>query len=84
MGKGRVKRSRGPRIYVCKLQRPVMTNVPDIHVLVYSEDHRIHVQLPLPADDVERIFGDEHKVFAECWLVGTILHIGDVVNDPGW
>lgn len=59
---------------IVKVQRPLITNVPEPHVLVYSRDKRIMAQMTVSADDLTSIFKPgEFKVFMQAEQHGTRL-----------
>lgn len=60
--------------HTLKLQRPLFGNGDPGEILIYNEDRSIEQLIPLNADELGHVFGDEPKVY----------FLADVpVNKPG-
>lgn len=79
-----------PQSTILKFQRPIFQGGapkrPDDpkDILVYDETRKIEGMLP-PTDDLLRLFGEEFKFYAECFINkdGTVS-IRKVVEDQPW
>lgn len=67
---------------IFKLQRPLMcTGAPTM--MIYNEDRSIEGQVPMSAE-VQALFEDRFRIYAECHEQDTLLMIDHVVPDQNW
>lgn len=79
------KPAEGSETFIVKVQRPLTSNDPTPHVLIYNEDRSVLYETDMSKKDIRNLFGrNEYKVYVNAELRGTILHLGDRVEDQPW
>lgn len=72
------------RRQIWKLQRPLMTNMPVLEVMAYTEGRENMALIPMTDYEIEELFGDELKVYVSGRVVKGILHVKKRVAERDW
>lgn len=71
---------------ILKVQRPLASNDPAPHVLVYNEDRSVMEQMTLADESLYEWFGDDFKMYvrARLWADGTLQLVARIFEEPSW
>ena len=71
---------------ILKVQRPLATNDPTPHVLVYNEDRSVMEQMSLADPSLYEWFGDDFKMYvdARLWADGCLQLVARRFEEPSW
>lgn len=72
------------RYQIWKLQRPLASNDPHPCVMAYTEGKENMAMIPMPAEMMDEIFGDELKVYAKATVVNGVLKVKRLVPEQDW
>lgn len=61
---------------IFKIQKPLGGNVDPPEILAYNKDRSITLSIPMPAEDIDALFGFDAKQYWE----GNLIETGDTRN----
>lgn len=69
---------------IVKCQRQSFPDPDSTDILVYNRNNSVHAIIQLPVEEIEYLFQDDRKVYANAHIEGTIIVIDEVVEDQDW
>lgn len=72
------------RYKIWKLQRPIVTSEDVLMIMAYTEEKEDMAMLPMPAEFMDELFGDELKVYVRASVKNGVLNIKHLVEEQDW
>jgi hypothetical protein len=69
---------------IVKCQRQSFPDPDSTDIFIYNKDESVCTIQPMSTNDIEALFQDDRKVYANAHLEGTIIVIDEVVDDQDW
>lgn len=69
---------------IWKLQRPLFTNGSYYELMAYNEDRSREAMIDAPAELVNKLFGDEPKIYVRATVIDGMLTIDKRVEEQNW